>query len=300
MNKLHEHSQPKQIQFNNNPFSLAFNGMSKAFTINQNPAILIIVGAASLAIANQIFGNVPGFLGDFGDSTGNDGLSAALTIMSVLFFVIYMPVSIFVSTLWTGFVSLVGMSNAKDESLQIKSGLRRSLSKFWTVFGINFIIGLVSFALLIPAMIAMITGGVLAGTDNTLASTLVFILSAILAIGGMFMAIRYSLARALSTYAVFDENLSFSAAMNRSVKLTKGRLIEVWGMGFPGIVPFAGPLLATCGLGAHFLQLKTYRDNSADMPKIHILSWLPLMLIGALALFVLLVAGLILLIVASR
>ncbi len=282
MNKLQEHSKPKQIQFNNNPFSLAFNEMSKAFKINQNPAVVIIVGAIVIAVANQIFGNVPSFLDSINENTKSNSLSTTISAFSSIFVLVFFIASIFVSTVWAGFVGLIGVSNAKDESVHVQASFRASLSKFWTILGINLMIGLVSVALLMPSAIIALVGVGLLSADLNVIAVLAFVFSGLLFIGGIVLAVRYSLARNLSLYAVFDESLSAFPAMKRSATLTKKRLIETWGMSFPGtIIPIVGPLLATCGLGAHYLQLKVYKDSSAELPKVHILSWLPVMLIVA-------------------
>jgi len=301
MNNLHARKEEIQIQYNNNPFSLAFNEMSKAFKINQNPAIVIIVGAIILAVANQVFGNLPSFLDSIGEDTRSNDISTAITVISSVFTLLFLVVSVFVSTLWAGFVSLVGVNNAQDESVSVKASLKTSLSKFWTVLGINLIIGLVTVALLLPGAVIALVGAGLLGTDMDSAAVIAFILAGLFTIFGIIFAVRYSLARNLSLYAVFDENLSALPAMKRSVVLTKNRVIETWGMSFPGtIVPIVGPLLATCGLGAHYLQLKVYRDNSAALPKVHILSWLPIMLLVAGFLLVGLIGAIIALVAMSN
>jgi len=275
--------------------------MSKAFKINQNPAIVIIVGAIILAVANQVFGNLPSFLDSIGEDTRSNDISTAITVISSVFTLLFLVVSVFVSTLWAGFVSLVGVNNAQDESVSVKASLKTSLSKFWTVLGINLIIGLVTVALLLPGAVIALVGAGLLGTDMDSAAVIAFILAGLFTIFGIIFAVRYSPARNLSLNAVFDENLSALSAMKRSVVLTKNRVIETWGMSFPGtIVPIVGPLLATCGLGAHYLQLKVYRDNSAALPKVHILSWLPIMLLVAGFLLVGLIGAIIALVAMSN
>ena len=292
MNNHPEPSQPKQIQFNANPFSLAFDAMSRAFKINQNPAIVIIIGAIIIAVGNQIFGNLPDFLTKVGEGSGSKDTELALGVVGFVFSLVFLVISTVVGTIWAGFVAFVGLKNAQHESTQVQPSLRTALSKFWTIFGVNFMVGLYALACLMPSIILLLVGiALLAGNLDGVAVG-VFIATGILFIVGLVFSIRISIARSLSIFAMFDENLGVFPAMKRSVELTKTRVMEAWGMAFPGaIIPIIGPLLTTCALGSHYLQLKVYRDNSAELPKVHILSWLPLIGLGLLLIVIFLIGA---------
>lgn len=274
------HEQSKQITFNNNPFSLAFAELSKAFKINQNPSIAIIVGGIVIGAVNQIAGYVPDLFRVFIDKN-DDAAMLAFGVFSVVFGLGVFVVSILVSTIWSGFITHVGLVNAMEKQTTFKGGLRVSLGKFWSVLGLNIMIGLITLSCLLPAIITVIFGSIMVGLDQDEVGAGLFIASGVLAIVGVVFAIRLGLARTLSLYALLDEDLGIFGSMSRSIALTKGRLIEAWGMTFPGvIVPIVGGLLGVCGMGAHYLQLKVYKDHGVELPKVHILSWLPLMLLG--------------------
>lgn len=286
MNNSQEAPAPKQILFNNNPFSLAFNAMSQAFKINQNPSITIIVGSIVIWLANQISGASDDLTNILAESTDSEGARVAILLLGVGISIVAMIATVFVSTVWAGFMAYVGTKNARLESTSVKQAFRTALSKFWTILGINLFIGLLVVACLLPAIIFAISGTLISFSNDTTGAVLM-ILAGLLGIPGLVFAIRLSFSRGLSLYTVFDENLGAFDAMKRSIALTKGRLMEVWGMSFPGaIIPIVGPLLTCCGLGAHYMQLKVYRDHDAPMPKVHILSWLPLIALVALFLFI--------------
>jgi hypothetical protein len=289
----------KQIQFNANPWSLAFNSLSQVFKINQNPAITIIVGSIIIWIANQVLSNIPDVLNAV-VSDADEGTRMGVQMFGIIFSLGFFAVSIFVSTLWAGFTAFVGVKNARGERVAVGESLKAGLSKFWSVFAVNFMIGLFGLLCLLPAIAIVIAGVVLIAADQDGVAAGLFIASGIAAVVGLFFAIRISFQRALSLYSVFDENSGVFESMSRSVVLTKGRLIEIWGVSFTSIIPFVGELLKVCGLGSHYLQLKVYRDHNVEMPKVHILSWLPAILLGVSALFVMLLAGLFALIAAAN
>lgn len=295
MSKQLEHPAPKQITFNNNPFSLAFDQMSRAFKINQNPAITIIIGSIILYIANQIISNIPSLLNSIGENTSSDGAKIGLGLISIVIGLISIVLSLLISTVWAGFTAYVGLKNARSESVDTMPSVKYAFSKFGTVFIINLVVSLLVLACFVPSLVVGAIGAILLGANIDIGAVLAFILGGILAIAGIVVAIRIGFARSLSVYAAFDEDSGALDAMKRSVSLTKSRLMEVWGMSFPGaIVPIVGPLLTVCGLGAHYLQLKVYKDNSAELPKVSAISWIPLFLLIGIAL----IAGFIGLIIA--
>lgn len=298
-NKPHE-STPKQINFNPNPFGLAFNAMTEAFKINQNPAIVIIVGAIIIGVTNQIGGYIPDLLRML-TSDSSDNTKSAVTAIGGLFSIAFFIITMIVSVVWSGFLGFLGIKNAKGISVAIGQCVKAGLAKFWTILGISLFIGVLVFACLIPAIILAVSGGVLLAMEQEGVSAGIFIASGLLLIGGIVFAIRLSLARSLSIYIALDENLGAFESMRRSVTLTKNRLIEAWGMTFPGyIVPIVGPVLTSCGIGSYYLQLKVYRDNSVELPKVHILSWLPLMALIGIAGILVIGAATIALVLAAR
>jgi hypothetical protein len=286
MNNQPEQSTQKQIQFNNNPFSLAFNAMSQAFKINQNPAIFIIIASIILWVGNRIFSEIPNVFDQLANSSSSDGTRMTFQAIGITLSLIYLAVSLFISTLWAGVSAVIGLKNARFESTTVMAAIRSTFSKFWTILGINIVLGILVLAWLIPSAIAAVIGAVLISSNVDVAAVILFVISGLLFIVGFVFAMRLYLSRSLSIYALFDENTGVFASMNRSKGLTRNRVMEAWGMSFPGsIIPVVGPLLTSCGLGAHYMQLKVYRDNNASLPKVHFLSWLPLFAFIAMVLF---------------
>lgn len=287
MNNEQSSDKPKQILYNNNPFSLAFDAFSRAFKINQNPAIAVLVGGIVIYIANQVFGNLPDVFNYFAEKSPNEGQKIGFSIASLILSLGYIITSAIVNSLWLGFTAFVGLKNAKSESTTFGEGLRSSAKSFWKILATGILLGLIGFAFLLPAIVVGIVGAVLAVTDQKEIAVGTIIFAVVLAFVGLFFAFRFSIARTLTYYAMMDENLGIFESMNLSKNLTKNRLIEMMGMSFAGaIVPVISPVLVAFGLGAHYLQLKVYREYKADIPKTHILSWLPIMLIGFVGLII--------------
>jgi hypothetical protein len=285
MNTTTQQEPTTQVRFNNNPWTLAFDSLSRAFKINQNPAIAIIVGSIIMDTLTQ---------------GADESTRAGVLAFGVIFSLGFTLVSLFVATLWSGFTAHVGLKNAKAERTEVGLSLKAGLAKLWQVFAINFMVGLFGLLCFIPSIIVLIIGAVFMAMDQTGVAAGIFIASALLGAAGAFFAIRITFQRALSLFALYDENSGVFGSMSRSVALTKGRLMEIWGVSFTSIVPFVGELLKVCGLGSHYLQLKVYRDHNTEMPKVHILSWLPLFFVGGIALIVMLLGGLIALLAAAN
>lgn len=300
MNNEHLKAEQKQIQYNTNPFSLIFDAFSRAFKINQNVAITVLVGGIIIYVGNQIFSNIPDILNTIGEGSSKE-LSVGLGIASLLFSLGYIVVATVIDTLWRGFTAYAGLKNARWESTGFKDSFSQATKAFWKVICISIISGLWMFAYLLPSIFVMIVGIVLLAADQTAAGTGVLISAGILFVVGLVFSQRFWISRTLSYFAAFDENLGVFASMDRSKQLTKNRLMEMWGVTFAAaIVPIISPVLTAFGIGMYYLQLKVYRDHKVELPKTHILSWLPVMLFGLIALFVIPIGLLVLLAYTNR
>lgn len=289
------HEEPKQIQFNNNPFSLTFEAMTRAFRINQALAITVLVGGIIMGLGNQILNYTPDVFNAVARNS-DESVAAVLTAISVVLTLFLVLLSLFVNIVWVGFTAFAGLRNARYEQTTIGAAFRAGLKVFWKVLATALFIGLIVSAFILPSIVTAIIGGILVANDQNGVSIGVFMAAGLLFIAGLFMAIRYNVARSLAYYAMIDENLSIMQSLSRSKQLTNGRLIEMIGVtGAASIVPVISPVLMAFGVGSYYLQLKVYRDNDAPMPKIHILSWLP---IGLMILYTFVVLFFILLFVS--
>jgi hypothetical protein len=234
---------------------------------------------------------MPDFLRMLSENNSSESQRLGLIMGSVVFSLVYILVSIVVETIWRGFISYVGLKNAQSEGTTVGVGFRTALRAFWKILGTSILIGLIAFLFFLPAILVGITGAVFAAGDQEGLATGVIIAACLLAVGGAVFAVRFNVSLALTYYAMFDENLGIQASMARSRSLTKGRLMEMLGMTFAAaIVPVISPVLIAFGIGAYYLQLKVYRDHNVELPKTHILSWLPLMFIAFIAFIVFLIA----------
>jgi hypothetical protein len=115
-----------------------------------------------------------------------------------------------------------------------------------------------------------------------LADLKIFAWCLLLVVPGIIALLRYT----LLSYVIMDEPAKETGAIsahNRVKQLTKGRLLEVFGIGaVGGIIPVVGPLLETAGNAALYRQLQIYNDKKLAKPKIHWVNYLAVALITML------------------
>lgn len=280
MNKIAT-TPPVIREYNTNPFSLAFKALSDGFKRNQNPVIAILVGGFIMSMLQQIPNLVSNASTMFGDSNSSSSLQAGSAMVLFLFLGVAFIVSIFVQVVWQGFCVHVGLTNAQEKTATVKGSLNIALSKFFKLFAIQLIIGLISLAWLLPSFLAASIALIFLSIDQNVIATSGFVVAGILFAAGIFMSIRAQLSRSLAYYSLYDGKAGSYEAVRDSVVLTKGRLMEVFGLSFAtAIVPFISVALNPLGFGAYYCQLKSYRTAGVQIPKTHILSWLPVIVIG--------------------
>ncbi len=110
---------------------------------------------------------------------------------------------------------------------------------------------------------------------------------------GIRAQLRY---KALPYIIMNEESVSASQAITKSKELYRGHLIEILGIGFVGgIIPFIGQAIDAGGVGLSYQQIAYYKENNLQTPKTHWLNYIGLILA---ILFILFIAGIILLLAA--
>lgn len=234
----------KKIIYETNPLQLLLNGLNKLFKNNQSLTIFILV--ISLVELGFSFSQKPieNFVQTFTNkSSGLFNINLATFIIVILFILI----SIIFNTLISGMSAYLATSNANNKRSTIKQAYQASLSKFWTVFGVNFMVAL-----------------------KTILGFILFI------IPGIRAMIRYN----FSLIYVFDENTNVKQSMKKSRQLSEGHLIEIMGlMIWSGIVPLINSITVIGSKSELYHQLKALKSSPHKLPPVHLLNYLIIILL---------------------
>lgn len=248
-----------------NPFKLVFEGLDKLFKHNQTMAIIIMVFGLF-----GTFGNFGGFPGG-GSSGGGETMTtnpepgAAIMIALIIFgiLLIIMPIIIFVSTVYSGMVAYTIIQTSRGRTVSIKEAMSASIKKFWVILWTEVIVAL-----------------------KVLGGMLLFIVPGIRAI------LRYKMV----LLPIFEQNASTKQTIELNKTLTKGHLIEVFGMSFAaGIIPFVGPALDAGGQAIMYPQLKALHESGDSKPAVHWLNYIGFLVIG----FIVIIVGVIIAAIAA-
>lgn len=250
----------KHISYISNPFKVIFTGLGNLFTYNQNlTIILLIVG---------LLGSGGGFFpGDTTIDNPNINISddqlMAIFIGIAIAATILIPIIVFLTTMYNGLVAFTALKTSQQKTATFSEAWNASLNKFWTILGINIIVGL------------KILGGLI-----------LFI------IPGIRAALRYNMVH----MHVFDQDTGVKESTSRAKLLTKDHLIEILGMSFAaGIIPIVGGILAIGGQSVMYTQLMDLKSTKHEKPDVHWLNYLAFIVFAVLVLL----AALIVLILAS-
>lgn len=261
-------------EYVSNPFTLTFNALGRLFKYNQVWAIVLIVfgilgffwqiGTSLVDLATRSPSNYDH--GSFSAASSSASTTSPETATIVAIIIIIATVLIFaivigtvVNTFVQGMFTYVALASEKEQNVSFGEAFSATAKRFWRLFGAQLLAGLKIFGW-----------------------TLLFI------VPGIIAALRYSLLPFVVMSEPESDGRGVSESHTRIKALTKGRLIEVFGINTVGaIIPVVGSLLTLAGGAALHNQLGFYHDNTLEKPKVHWLNYLGLILLGALLLFVL-------------
>ncbi len=253
MNEPTIKTQHQHLHYNSNPFSRSFKGLDLLFKYNNTLAITLLI-LSMFYFMLQILGSfIPGGDSDTGSSSSpasdNPDLGLILAIVIPIVLIIFI-ISIVISTYVYGLIYFVAWKTSRLETTTFGEAFKVVTGHFWTIFVIQVIVGL------------KILGGLL-----------LFI------VPGIRAALRYELV----LFPVFEENLNSRKAIKNIKALTKGHLIELFGLAtVSSLVPFIGLLLHLGGDAVLYPELKALKASGAPAPKAHWLNYLGLILMAGL------------------
>lgn len=238
-----------------NPFKLVFEGLELFFKYNQTMAIIIIVFGLFGMVGNLWGSPSPGSTNSSAvvSSTPEPGAILMIGIIIFVVLLIVLPIVVFISTMYSGMVAYTIVQTSYGKTVSINEALTAALKKFWVILWTQIIV------------ILKIIGG-----------TLLFI------IPGIRAGLRYKMV----LLPIFEQNASSKQAIVISKSITKGHLIEVFGMSFAaGIIPIVGPVLDAGGQSIMYPQLKELHSSESTVkPSVHWLNYIGFLVIGLFSL----------------
>ncbi len=278
--------------YDSNPFTLAFNSLTRMFNKNVGWAIAILV-LGFFSFIGQSISNLssnsytpsstpssqvqdypslgmpnPNPRTDVSDTNVAAVIAIALLVLVIVTAIIVVgtAISVFIG----GMFSYVALQSEKEKSVSFSEAWEATAKRFWRLLGAQLLAGLKIFGWTL-----------------------------LLIVPGIIAAFRY----ALLPYVIMAEGADSKGVIkshDSTKALVKGRLMEVFGVAtVAGIIPFIGSLLGITGNAALYTQMKAYSDAGVEKPKIHWLNYLGLILLGALFAFILLIGILVVIIAVA-
>ena len=253
-------------QYNSNPFTLSFNAFSKFMQFNSGWGIALIAMSLLSGLANliQVFldaaiNSDTAHAMTIAQSTiqfGNIGLPE-LSILIAFFVLVITLVAVVAGTAIGAFIqgmfSYVALKSIEGHKVSFNEAVDAVSKRFMRLFLSN-----------------------LLATLKIIGWTILFI------IPGIIAGLRY----ALLSFVIMDEpieNKGIKTSHERVKLLTRGRLMEVFGVNTVGsLIPIVGGVITLAGGGSLYRQLQVYGDNNIEKPKIHWLNYIGIILIGVL------------------
>ncbi len=253
----------KTEKYESNPFSITFSGMDRFVQYARSVFITLVVLSMFGAVTN---------IADLTNSNGTDdtqityenntliiesedsineveiedetSLFVFIASTAVIAFTLGVLLVTLFNTIYSGTVAAAANAAMKKEKISIWEAMRKMGGKF----------GILYLALLMA-------------TVKTIGGLLLFI------VPGIRAALRYS----ALPYIIMSEDIGSDAAIEKSKKLYRGHLMEVFGIiTVGGIIPFVGSSLQACGLSLSVSQLKSLGDKKP--PKTHWLNYIGILI----------------------
>lgn len=260
-----------ETQYDSNPFTLSFNAFSKFMQFNSGWGIVLIAMALLSGLVNilssfiDVMSNYdsahaisivqPATIGSIGFP--EFGILLAIFIFVFVIILVALVVGTVISTFIQGMFNYVALKSIEGHKVSFNEAMDAVSKRFMRLFLSN-----------------------LLATLKILGWTMLFI------IPGIIASLRY----ALLSFVIMDdpvENKDVKSSHDRVKLLTRGRLMEVFGINTVGsLIPIIGTAITTAGNGALYRQLQTYGDNNLEKPKIHWLNYIGIIIIGTVVVLI--------------
>jgi hypothetical protein len=252
----------KHTAYENNPFTVAIQGLNLLFNKAKSVAILLLV----LSIL--------GYFGNFMRGSGNEAASRGeFTLpnwtvgewaMASLAVLVLVTAAVFIGSMLSGISAYTSARIARGHTVTLDEAFHAVLDRFFSYIWLQIII---------------------------VVKTLLW--SLLLIVPGIIMSVRYSLA----SVAFFDKELHGDAAVKESLQLTKGAWLTTFASQVLFNIVTLGVISSLVDGGA---KAVLYRQFSASdtKPPAHVLSWITLVLPFALLLLIIVMAVMFVLFVA--
>ncbi len=229
------------------------------YDINQNMTIVLLVVGA-LGSFGGYGGGFPGTgsISSSGSETLDPAVLAIIITVVTVFVILALVAGGFIYTIYSGIAAHVAWSTAQNKTVTFEESFKIVIKKFWRIFFINFIV------------FWKVFGGFL-----------------LFVIPGVRAALRYQMV----LMPVFESDADHKQAIATSKAITKGHLLEIFGLATAGvIIPLIGEALKIGGQSIMYPQLRHLQQSGAAAPKVHWLNYLGFFIIGGVFLLFLLIA----------
>lgn len=279
-----QEQQDPAATYNSNPFTLAFDALGRFFNTNMAWAIVIIVlgffgfisQIAQSALEQNTRSTSPSQSmqtsnGVIESSSVNVGAVIAIAAVILVVLLVVIVIGSVIDTFIKGMFTHTALQSEQGRSVTFSEAFAAVKQRFGRLF----------FATLLANL-------------KILGWTLLLI------VPGIIAAMRYTLLPYLIMNESEDEK-GVKDSHNKTKLLVKGRLMEVFGLGFvASIIPIVGPLLGITGNAALYRQLEHSHKHGTEMPKIHWLNYIGFIFFGLILLAVLVITAIVVAIIASK
>lgn len=262
---LSDSHQPHKREYISNPFTVLVRGTERLFKTNQTAVIVLVVVSVVLGIFQVFIELIRAGLGAISSdspstssstvSTNSDpSINAAAVATILIVFFVVIGIFLLISTVWNilykGALAYIAACTVQNQKASFSEGASVIGKKFWQLLIASVIIQLKVF------------GGLL-----------------LLVIPGIRAMLRYDLVMIL----IIDKDLKAMQAMRAMKDITKGRLIEIFGVKtLASFVPLVSSVIELGGQVEQYEQLTMSFNNPAmKRTNVHWLNYIGLILFGA-------------------
>jgi hypothetical protein len=157
------------------------------------------------------------------------GLPTTNLVTLILFFILAAISGVIINSIVTGGMAYYSVRRFRGEAITLEAALRKGLEKFLSIFGANFLLSILVFAVILVPLLLLLPLAFAGGTiDPTSAIATICGALVLLVVGGV-IALYLSVAMSLYAPAIMLEDTNAVGGLARSWRLTKGHWWSLFG-----------------------------------------------------------------------
>ena len=157
------------------------------------------------------------------------GLPSTNLVTLILFVILAAISGVIINSIVTGGMAYYSVRRFRGEAITLEAALRKGLEKFLSIFGANFLLSILVFAVILVPLLLLLPLAFAGGTiDPTSAIATICGALVLLVVGGV-IALYLSVAMSLYAPAIMFEDTNAVGGLARSWRLTKGHWWSLFG-----------------------------------------------------------------------